>query len=166
MRDEASGPGDEGYDVEINSTAQTHLLPHKTMLRTAIIADDHALTRRGLQSFLSTMGVSVLASADNGSDVLPLVHAHEPDLLVVDINMPGRCGLDVLRDVEEESPQVKTMVVSMHADPVYVATALDRGASAYVIKTQSAVELATAIHVVAAGETYVSPTVDRSFLTL
>lgn len=152
--------------MEINSTAQTHLLPHKTMLRTAIIADDHALTRRGLQSFLSTMGVSVLASADNGSDVLPLVHAHEPDLLVVDINMPGRCGLDVLRDVEEESPQVKTMVVSMHADPVYVATALDRGASAYVIKTQSAVELATAIHVVAAGETYVSPTVDRSFLTL
>ena len=136
------------------------------MLRTAIIADDHALTRRGLRSFLNTMGVEVVASADNGIDVLPLVHAHAPDLLVVDINMPGRCGLDVLRDVESEASHVKTMVVSMHADPVYVATALDRGASAYVVKSQSAVELATAVHAVAAGETYVSPTVDRSFLTL
>lgn len=104
------------------------------MCTTAIIADDHEQIRQGLASLLPTYRVEVLATTGNGAGVVPLIDEHRPDLLILDINMPGRNGLDVLYDLRSEGYDTHVIILSAHDDEAYIAEAFSRGADEYVVK--------------------------------
>lgn len=125
------------------------------MLISVFLADDHQVVLEGFKSLLGAEpDLRVVGEANDGLKVLPAVEAARPDVLVLDITMPGLNGLEVLRHVRVRAPSVKTIIVSMHSTEAYVATALRGGARGYVLKQSPARELVDAIRAVAAGERY------------
>ena len=123
-----------------------------------LIADDHAILRRGLREILmrELEGV-VCGEAENAQQVLAQVHSQNWDLAVVDITMPGRSGLDVLRDMQQIRPGLPVLVLSMHPEDQYGKRVLKAGASGYMNKESAPEELIKAIRKVLAGGRYVSP---------
>ena len=122
-----------------------------------IVAEDHAITRQGLQAVLETrLDARVVAETGDGLDVVPLVEAHAPDVLILDLALPGLNGLDVLRRVERGHAGTEVVVLSMHSADSYVVRALHSGASAYVLKGAPTDELIDAVHAVRRGEVYLS----------
>lgn len=125
-----------------------------------LLADDHALVRAGFHTLVQGFeGVDVVAEAGDGHEALRLIKAHQPDVALVDISMPGLNGLEVAARVAKAHPGVKVMILSMHANEEYVAQALEAGAAGYVVKNATPPELELAIRAVARGETYLSPSV-------
>jgi two-component system, NarL family, invasion response regulator UvrY len=122
-----------------------------------LIADDHAVVRRGLREILS----DALPSADfyeagNGDEVLSQLEKSSISMLVLDINMPGRSGLDVLRDVKHTYPRLPVIILSYHPEDQYAVRCLRAGAAAYINKDSAPEELATAIEKILSGGRYVS----------
>ena len=132
------------------------------MPRTVILADDHDVMRQTLESFMETAGYHVLGSTDHGGNVVDLVEHHDPDLLILDLNMPGRGGLHILEDLAHTDDAPRVIVLTTHDEPAYVELALSRGASAYVLKGRSVRELSDALAAVEAGKPYLSPSVAAS----
>jgi DNA-binding NarL/FixJ family response regulator len=127
------------------------------MMITVVIAEDHDIMRQGVGTLLADrFGARVVADTGDGLDVLPLVEAHAPDVLVLDLSMPGLNGLDVLRQVERRAPDTRTVVLSMHSEDAYVLEALSLGASGYVLKGACADELIEAVRAAVHGGTYLS----------
>jgi DNA-binding NarL/FixJ family response regulator len=125
---------------------------------TVFLADDHQIVREGLRALLERYPeLSVIGETADGLRVAELVERLKPDVLVVDLVMPGLGGLDVTRDVKRRSPHTRVVILSMHAGEAFVLQALRSGASAYVLKDASAVELVQAIREVLAGRRYLSP---------
>lgn len=123
-----------------------------------VLADDHDVVRAGLRLLLDVEpDFEVLGEADDGEAALALVARLEPDVLVLDLVMPGLGGMEVARRVRTDHPGTRVVVLSMHADEVYVADALASGASAYVLKRATASHLANAIRAAVRGERYLSP---------
>lgn len=124
-----------------------------------LIADDHAILRRGLRGFLEhELEAARYGEAGNSQEVLIQVHQEHWDLLILDITMPGRSGLEVLRDVKKERPSLPVLVLSVHPEDQFGKRALRAGASGYINKESPLEELIKAIRKVLAGGTYVSPT--------
>jgi len=124
---------------------------------TIVLADDHHVVRQGLKTLLEVEpDFVVIGEAANGLEVADLVDDLKPDVLVVDLIMPGLNGLDIIRQVARRSPQTRTIVLSMHANEAYVSAALRNGASGYVLKGSSAADLVQAVREVAAGQRYLS----------
>jgi DNA-binding NarL/FixJ family response regulator len=122
-----------------------------------ILADDHAIVREGIQRLLEEeAGLQVIATAANGLETVRLVDAQPPDVLIVDLMMPGITGLEVTRQVAQRHPLVRIIILSMHADEAYVIEALRSGAMGYVLKESGHVDLLTAIREVQAGRRYLS----------
>jgi len=123
-----------------------------------LIADDHAILRRGLREILmrELEGV-VCGEAENAQQVLAQVQSQNWDLAIVDITMPGRSGLDVLRDMQQIRPGLPVLVLSMHPEDQYGKRVLKAGASGYMNKESAPEELIKAIRKVLAGGRYVSP---------
>lgn len=123
-----------------------------------LIADDHAILRRGLREILmrELEGV-VCGEAENAQQVLAQVQSQNWDLAIVDITMPGRSGLDVLRDLQRVRPGLPVLVLSMHPEDQYGKRVLKAGASGYMNKESAPEELIKAIRKVLAGGRYVSP---------
>ena len=123
-----------------------------------LIADDHAILRRGLREILmrELEGV-VCGEAENAQQVLAQVQSQNWDLAIVDITMPGRSGLDVLRDLQRVQPGLPVLVLSMHPEDQYGKRVLKAGASGYMNKESAPEELIKAIRKVLAGGRYVSP---------
>lgn len=122
-----------------------------------VLADDHTLVRAGFRRLLEAFeGVEVVAEADNGLQVLDLVALHRPDVLILDVSMPGKNGLEVTGEVKEAYPEVGVLICSMHATLQYVKHALSVGASGFMVKDCAPAELQMALMAVAAGQTYVS----------
>lgn len=122
-----------------------------------VLADDHPVVRQGLRSALGAeAGLEVVGEAENGLAVPDLVAELQPDVLVLDLMMPGMGGLDVTREVRKRTPKTAVVILSMHADEAYVTAALRNGASAYVIKDASVTELVAAIRAAANGGRYLS----------
>ncbi len=121
-----------------------------------LIADDHAVVRRGLKEILADEfpGAS-FSEAANGDDVVALIARTGPTLLVLDINMPGRSGLDVLRDVKRTLPRLPVIILSVQPEEQYAMRCLRAGASAYINKDSATEELAKACRKVLAGGRYV-----------
>lgn len=131
-----------------------------------LVADDHAVVRKGLAHIISETGdISVSAEASNGADVLGLVRDSEFDVVVLDINMPGMDGLDTLKQLKAEFPDLHVLVLSMHPEDHYAVRVLKAGASGYLNKDDSPDELVHAIRRVAGGGRYVSAEVAESLLT-
>lgn len=122
------------------------------------LVDDHPMVRSGLKLALGAVtGWSVIGEADNGRSGLALVQHCRPDVLIVDLQMPGMGGLDVLRSVVASVPSTRVIVFSMHAEDAYVRAALDLGAHGYVLKDADETELINAIRTVSQGGRYLSP---------
>jgi two-component system, NarL family, invasion response regulator UvrY len=123
-----------------------------------LIADDHAILRRGLREILmrELEGV-VCGEAENAQQVLAQVQSQNWDLAIVDITMPGRSGLDVLRDLQGVQPGLPVLVLSMHSEDQYGKRVLKAGAAGYMNKESAPEELIKAIRKVLAGGRYVSP---------
>jgi DNA-binding NarL/FixJ family response regulator len=107
-----------------------------------LIADDHRLIAEGIRKALEETGdFEVVGEANTGSQVLPLVRRTNPDLVILDLRMPGVDGLTCLEQIREHHPEVKVVVLSMSTDPSVIQAALKRGASAYVVKSVNPMDL-------------------------
>ena len=131
-----------------------------------LIADDHAVVRKGLSQIIAeTMDLEVLGEAGDGHAVLEFVRAQQCDVVVLDLNMPGPSGLDILKQLKAEFPDLAVLVLSMHAEDQYAVRVLRAGASGYLSKESAPDELVKAIRRVASGGKYVSPVVAEALLS-
>ena len=123
-----------------------------------VLADDHAVLRAGLKSLLSAeRDFEVVGEAGDGVDCVGLVAELEPDVIVLDINMPLCGGLEALPAIRECAPDCKVLVLTMHDDPGYLRSVLKAGGSGFLLKQSAADELLAAIRAVAEGGLYVNP---------
>jgi two-component system, NarL family, invasion response regulator UvrY len=122
-----------------------------------IIADDHAILRAGLKQILAeTEDVEVIAEAPTASDAIKQCRNPEANVLLLDISLPDRSGIDVLKHVKKEHPQIAVLMLSMHREDQYAMRALKAGASGYLCKQSASNELVNAIQVVARGKKYIT----------
>jgi two-component system, NarL family, invasion response regulator UvrY len=122
-----------------------------------LIADDHALVRRGIRETVAEhLPQAEFGEADSTAAVLDAVWHQEWDLLILDLSMPGRGGLDVIRDVRQARPHLRVLVLSMHPEEHFTVRVLKAGASGYVSKEKAAEELVAAVDKVLTGAPYVS----------
>ena len=123
-----------------------------------ILCDDHALIRRGIRDTLSDAAdIEVVGEAGDYGELRALMRGTRCDVLVLDINLPGRSGLDVLHVLKEEGNPVKVLVVSMYPEDQYAMQALKAGASGYLNKGSDAAQIVAAVRTVAQGKKYVTP---------
>lgn len=120
-----------------------------------LLADDHVLVRAGVRALLERMaGVQVVAEASDGAEALRLVARHRPQIVLLDITMPGLNGLEATARIAKEFPQTRVIVFSMHGTKQHVLHAIRAGAAGYLVKEARPEELESAIRAVARGETY------------
>ncbi len=128
-----------------------------------LLADDHPLVRAGVRKVLEQQArVTVVGEAGDGDEALKLLAELEPDLLVLDLNMPNRDGFAVLREARDVAPGVRILVLTMHSSVEYVARAVREGADGYLLKDTAVQDLAAAIESVTAGRPYYSEPAQRS----
>jgi len=124
---------------------------------TLLLADDHQIVRQGLRALLKTVtDFRLVGDASDGRETVKMVERLQPDVLVLDLMMPGLNGLEVSRQVSRRSSRTRIVILSMYSNEAYVAEALRAGASAYVLKDSGAEELVKAIQAVIRGERYFS----------
>lgn len=123
-----------------------------------VLADDHALVRGGIRSLLQASGVAVVGEAGEGHEALALVDAVRPDLVLLDIALPGLNGLEVAERLRAGA-RVRVVILSMHGSRAYVQRALAAGVDGYVLKDATGEDLARAVAAVMRGERYLSPAV-------
>ena len=123
-----------------------------------LLADDHAIVRAGLRELLTATGdIEVCGEATNGQDVLAAVGAGGFDVVVLDMSMPGRSGIELIKLVKAGQPKLRILVLSMHSEKQYAVRAVKAGASGYLTKESAADELVSAIRRVASGGAYITP---------
>jgi two-component system response regulator NreC len=128
------------------------------MALTILLADDHPVVRLGLRSVVEAEpDFELVGEAADGPEVLPLVQRLQPNVLVLDLMMPGLNGLEITRQVSRRAPHTRIVILSMYGNEAYVAEALRNGASGYVLKGSHANELVQAIRAAAADQRYLSP---------
>ena len=127
-----------------------------------LLADDHTLVRAGVRSLLQTIpALEVVAEAGDGRQALALIERQRPDVVLMDIAMPGLNGLEAVTRVTEEFPQIRVIILSMHSNEEYVLWALRAGAAGYLLKDAGPAELELAIMAVMKNETYLTPAVSK-----
>lgn len=127
-----------------------------------LLAEDHTLVRAGIRALLQNIeGVEVVGEAGDGREALHLIDVHRPDVVFMDIAMAGLNGLDATARAAREYPEVRIVMLSMHANEEYVLQALRAGAVGYLLKDAGTTELELAVRAVARGETYLSPAVSK-----
>jgi DNA-binding NarL/FixJ family response regulator len=131
-----------------------------------VIADDHAVVRRGVRQIVdSERDMTVVAEGSSASELIELTRKHRPDMIVVDVTMPGRSGLDALKQLRQELPRMPVLVLSMHPEDQYAVRALKAGASGYLTKESAPEELVKAVRRVMAGGRYVSASLAERLAT-
>jgi two-component system response regulator NreC len=140
----------------VNATIGANV-PSTELIR-IILADDHAVVRSGLRMLLdSERDFEVVAEASNIEDARRYVHGRHPDVLVLDLNMPGGSSLEAIPRIREESPDTQIVVLTMQQEPVFARAALGAGALGYVLKEAADDELVEAIRRAAVGESFLNP---------
>ena len=130
-----------------------------------VLADDHQILLDGLKRLIDAKGdMQVVATATDAASAIDATREHRPDVLVLDISMPGGGGLEVARRIREMELPTKIVVLTMYAEDRYVMEAVRLGAAGYVLKRSADSELTEAIRAVAAGEAYLTPTAVRLLL--
>jgi DNA-binding NarL/FixJ family response regulator len=123
-----------------------------------ILADDHALIRSGLRTLLvNELGMEVVGEAGNGEETIRLTRQLAPDIVIMDITMPGLDGIEATRQIVTEMPSVRVIALSMHANKLFVEDIFKAGASGYLLKACASLELEAAIQTVLKGEVYICP---------
>lgn len=124
---------------------------------TVVLADDHAVVRQGLRALLeATPEFAIVGEVDDGLKVLEAMERVRPNVLVLDLMMPGLNGLEITRQVHKRFPQIRIVILSMHANEAYVLEALRHGAAGYVLKEATSEEVVQAVREAAAGRRYLS----------
>jgi two-component system response regulator DegU len=123
-----------------------------------MIADDHSMIREGLKSLLELEGdIQVVAEAEDGVDCLEKLKSCTPDVLLLDINMPRKNGLEVLQTLKSSKSKVKVLVLTVHNEVEYLMKAVDIGVDGYILKDSESAELKKAIFSIVEGENYIQP---------
>lgn len=129
-----------------------------------LIADDHTLVRDGLRHILEkASGFEVAGEASDGISTIAMIRSTEAHVLVLDLSMPGRNGVELIKQIKDEKPALRTLVLTMHAERQYAVRAFKAGASGYLTKESASAELLSAVTKVAAGGVYVSLTLAEQF---
>lgn len=130
-----------------------------------LLAEDHTLVRAGIRALLEGLeNIQVIAEAADGREALQLTQAHAPDILLMDITMKEMNGLEAAARLAKEQSTTRVIILSMHADQVYVRQALKAGARGYLLKGADVAELELALKAVARGDTYLSPSVSKDLV--
>ena len=130
-----------------------------------LLADDHALVRAGLRRLLESLpDIEVVGEADDGQAVLVLAEQLHPNLVLMDVAMPGMNGLEATTRLIKTHPQIRVLILSMHQNEEYVRQALRAGATGYLLKDAAPLELEHALKAVMRGETYLSPAVSKGVM--
>ena len=131
-----------------------------------LIVDDHVIVREGLHALLEAQpDIEVVGEATDGEEAVNKTREVQPDIVLMDITMPGMNGLEATRHIRQHSPDVKILVLTMHEGDEYFFKMLDAGASGYFIKGGSSSELITALRVVWSGDVFLYPTMAKKLLS-
>jgi DNA-binding NarL/FixJ family response regulator len=125
-----------------------------------LLADDHIILLEGLKALLAPE-FEVVATASDGRAVLEAAEKHQPDVILLDISMPGLNGIEAARRLKQSNPGAKLIVLTMHADLSFVSAAFEAGVSGYVLKQSAATELVAALHDVDSGRRYISSLIQK-----
>lgn len=127
-----------------------------------ILAEDHTIVRKGLRSLLDgEEGIRVVGEAENGKETMRKVAQLRPDVVVIDIAMPLLNGLEATRQIKKDFPQVKVLILSVHADEEYIFQTLRAGASGYLLKNAAPNDLVSAIKAAYRDESFLSPSISK-----
>ena len=127
-----------------------------------VLADDHVLIRAGLRALLHSLpNIEVIGEASDGHEAIDVIARQQPDVVIMDIGMPGLNGVDSTRRIVKQSPDTRVIILSMHANEEYVGRALEAGAMGYVLKGAEPAELELVLKAVMRGETYLSPSIAK-----
>ena len=130
-----------------------------------ILADDHPVVRAGVRKLLEGLpAIDVVAEADDGRAAIGLIEEHQPDVVFMDISMPGLNGLDAAKRISKDFPKVRVIILSVHKNEEYVGRALRAGAAGYLLKDASAPEYELAIQAVVQGGLYLGPEVSKQVI--
>lgn len=133
--------------------------------RRIVIAEDHTILREGLRALFSQRpGLEVVGEAKDGRDAIRCAERLEPDLLLLDLSMPGMNGLEALREIKGRCPKTKVLVLTVHDTEEHVLEALRSGANGYVLKDANQAELMMAVETVLVGKSYLSPGVSAKVI--
>lgn len=133
---------------------------------TVLIADDHPVFRKGLRAILATMpGTELVGEATNGQEAVVLAEKLQPDVILMDLQMPGGDGLSAIREIVQTSPHIRILVVTMFEDDDSVFAAMRSGARGYVLKDTNDEEMKRAIMAVGNGEAIFSPAIAQRMMT-
>jgi DNA-binding NarL/FixJ family response regulator len=122
-----------------------------------VIADDHTIMREGLKHLLGAAGdIEIVGEAQNGFEVIERIRDLQFDILLMDMSMPGKSGIELIKQVRAEKPKLKILVLSMHEEQQYAVRAIRAGASGYLTKESATMQLVEAIRKVAAGGAFIS----------
>jgi DNA-binding NarL/FixJ family response regulator len=131
-----------------------------------VLAEDHTILREGLHALLAlNSALEVVAEVDNGRDAVRAAGALKPDLVLMDLSMPGIDGMTAMREIKRRYPEISMLVLTVHKTEEYIRAALEAGASGYVLKDASRQELLMAIQTVLSGKTYISPAVSERIVS-
>ena len=123
-----------------------------------VLADDHAVVRSALRMLLDAEpGMEVVAEAGDVVGAIRYVRGHRPEVLILDLNMPGRASLEALPDIVEASPGTRVVVLTMQSEPAFAREAMQAGVLGYILKEAADVELVKAVRLAADGQTYLQP---------
>ena len=126
------------------------------------LADDHLILREGIRSLLGKVSdIEVVGEAGEGGETVAKVEQLAPDVVLMDITMPGMSGLEATKQIKQKYPQVKVLILTIHETSQYLSQMLQAGASGYVVKTTAASELISAIRAVHQGDVYLYPSITR-----
>ncbi len=130
-----------------------------------LLVDDHVVVRQGLKAlFADETDIEVIGEASNGREALEFLENWEPDVVLMDISMPGLNGIEATRQIQQRHPGVKVVVLSMHANEEYVFQVLQAGASGYVLKQSDSLEVLSAIRAAVTGGSFLSPPISRTVI--
>ncbi|MCB1247894.1 MAG: response regulator transcription factor [Acidimicrobiales bacterium] len=129
-----------------------------------MLADDHRMLREGLRRSMTDQGFDIVGEARDGDEAIRLAEELEPDVILMDVTMPEVDGVEATRQIKIDLPQIKIVMLTMHADQEVLAAAIRAGASGYLVKDCSTDEIANAVRMAFSGETALSPQLAASML--
>lgn len=125
-----------------------------------VLADDHAVVRSALRMLLDAEpGLEVVAEAGDVDSAIRYLRGHKPEVLILDLNMPGRASLEALPDIAEVSPETRVVILTMQSEPAFAREAMQAGVLGYILKEAADAELVKAVRFAAKGKTYLQPDV-------
>jgi DNA-binding NarL/FixJ family response regulator len=145
--------------MKIDTLIKEDILTQSKIIR-VVLADDHAVVRKGIREFLEEEDdIQVIAEATTGVEAIAATLEHDPDVAVLDIQMPEMTGVEAARQIKDKTPEVQILVLTAYDDDPYIFAMLQAGASGYVLKNAPSDELVRAVRAVAQGESALDPAV-------